>query len=553
MFKKILKATFEVLSRKQTSIFGATIIIMVTIALSRFLGLIRVRLLAYYFGASPELAAYVAAFRLPDTIFELLVGGAIAVAFIPVFTSFLTKEKSEEAWEIASSLINLIFFAFLLLALLVFIFTKPLVSLLAPGLIKESPQSLFLMINLTRILLLSQFFLILASFLTSILHSFQRFIVPAFASLFYNLGIIFGLLLFASKFGVYAAAIGVILGAISYFLFQLPFAFRLGFSWKPIINFSHPGVKEIGQLMLPRTVGIAANQIQAMVDLYLSSLLSAKSMVAFSFAQTLSFVPVGIFGLSLAQAILPSLSSNFAKEDKESFKNIFLTSFHQLLFLVLPLAAIFLVLRIPLVRLVFGAARFDWEATVLTGRVLGLFSLGIGALTVVPVLTRAFYALHDTATPVKIAVLTMIINALLSILSIKVLGLPVWGLALAATLAAFFQTGALLLFLSRKISGFAADKLFIPLFKIVLATFLMAIFLYIPMKLLDQLVFDTTRTINLIFLTGVAASIGFSVYLFLAWFFRIGEVMTFLNLVKKLGKSRLRLIEISQNGNGSKV
>jgi putative peptidoglycan lipid II flippase len=531
---------------RQKTILGAATIIMITVAASRILGLIRIRLLAHYFGASYELAAYIAAFRLPDTIFELLVGGAISVAFIPVFTSFLAQDKKEEAWEVACSLINVLIASFIVLSLFIFIFAQPLVNLIAPGLVKESPQTLPLMTNLTRMMLISEGFLILASFLTSILHSFQRFLVPAIAPLLYNLGIILGLIFLAPFIGIYAAAIGVIFGAVLYFLIQLPLSLRMGFSWRPVLNIRHPGVKEIGKLMVPRTVGIAATQAQSIIDLYLSSLLMAKSMVAFSFAQTLSFVPVGVFGVALGQAVLPSLSFRSASKESDSFKDIFLLSFHQLLFLVMPVVAILIVLRIPVVRLVFGAARFDWEATVLTGRTLALFALGVAPAASIQILARAFYALHDTTTPVKISLITMGLNIIMSVLLILILNLPIWGLALSASLSSLFQAIALLALLSKKSSGLNFLKLFFPSLKIILAAVLMAFFLYVPMKLLDQLVFDTTRTINLILLTGIATTVGLIVYIFLAWFLEIEEVATFLNLARKAVNIRQILVTPSE-------
>jgi putative peptidoglycan lipid II flippase len=198
------------------------------------------------------------------------------------------------------------------------------------------------------------------------------------------------------------------------------------------------------------------------------------------------------------------------------------------------------------VRLVFGAARFDWEATVLTGRTLALFALGVAPAASIQILARAFYALHDTTTPVKISLITMGLNIIMSVLLILILNLPIWGLALSASLSSLFQAIALLALLSKKSSGLNFLKLFFPSLKIILAAVLMAFFLYVPMKLLDQLVFDTTRTINLILLTGIATTVGLIVYIFLAWFLEIEEVATFLNLARKAVNIRQILVTPSE-------
>lgn len=524
-------------TKKQTTILSAAFVIFLMVTISRVLGLIRDRLLTGRFTAD-ELGVYFAAFRLPNSIFEILVMGAVSVAFIPVFTSYLSQDKKSEAYQVASSVINISLLVFALVFVFIFTFAPKISMFIAPGFNKEE---LKLMISFTRIMLFFQVIpLLIGNFLTGILQSFRQFLIPALAPVVYNLGIILGIIFLSPFFGLYGPVLGVILGSFLFLLIQLPFLSMLGYRHLLTINLRHPGVKEIGKLMIPRTIGMAASQIDSTIDLVLASLLGARSVTVFHLAQHLQLFPVGLFGLTIAQASLPNLSENASRGNLDNFKHSFLASFHQILFLIFPASAILIVLRIPAVRLVFGADRFDWAATVLTGKTLAFFSLSLFAQGTIHLLARAFYALYDSKTPVKIAVVSILTNTTLSIFFIQVLSLPVWALGLSTSVASVINAFFLLLILDRKVGGFERRKLILPFLKIVAATLITALFLYVPMKLFDQLVFDTTRTLNLLLLTGTASFIGLSVYLFLAWFFNIEEVIIFYNFAKKL----IRVIEI---------
>jgi len=553
MVKRLWRTIREILSLRQTSIISAAFVIMVTVFTSRILGLVRDRMLAARFSPD-ELGIYFAAFRIPNLVFELLVMGAVSAAFIPVFTDYLNEKEKDQVWKLASSVINIGFLFFAILSIPIFIFSLPICRFIAPGF---TPSQLSQMVFFTRIMLLAQVFpLIIGNFLTGILQSFKHFLIPSLAPVVYNLGIILGIFFLTPFFGLYGPVFGVVLGAILFMVIQIPLVRSLGFRHFWQLGFSDPGVRDVGRLMLPRTFGLAVSQIDTTVDLILSTLLGARMVTIFSFAQHLQQLPIGLFGATIAQAALPTLSEVKAKKNLKDFKNTFLASMHQILFLVLPVSAIMLVLRIPVVRLVFGASRFDWEATVLTGKTLAFFSISLFAQSLIHLLARGFYALHDSKTPVVVGIIAVILNAVLSIYFIQSLGLPVWGLAISTSIASIINAGLLLIFLDQKVGKFERGRLILPAVKIFFASFITGVFLYIPMKLLDQLVFDTTRTINLIALTGVATSAGLSVYLFLAWFLKIEEIVTFLNLAKKIRRAPLRLIETSQevvNGGGGEI
>lgn len=525
----------DFLFRRQTNILSAATVIAAAVLLSRLLGLIKYRLLlTSHFGFTPsDIGVFLTAFKLPNFLFDLIVTGALTTAFIPVFTSYLAKGKNHDANTIASTILNISVIAFLIFSAVFLIFTDPLVRLIAPGL---KPAEIDLVIPFTRIMLLGQTLpLILGNFLTGILQSHKRFLVPALAPVVYNLGIILGIYFLSPIIGLYGPVWGVVIGAILFFLVQLPLAHHLEFSYKPVIALSHAGVAEIGKLFTPRVAGLAISQVNYLVTFSLSSLFGARGITIFAFAQQLEQLPVSIFAATIAQAALPTLSEEYQREDSlTAFKKTFITSFHQVLFLVLPAAAILVVLRVPIVRLVYGSAQFDWVATVDTGRTLAFLGLGLIAESLINLLVRGFYAVHDSKTPVLVGTVTVGLNILLAVLFVPVLHLPIWGLALAMAVADGIYAAGLIFYFNRRVRGFEIGSLAFPAGKMFVAAILTGLSLYIPMKLLDQLVFDTTRTLPLIFLTGTAAIIGLSVYFFLTWVFQIEELKAFLGLFARL-------------------
>jgi putative peptidoglycan lipid II flippase len=523
--------------RRQTNILSAASVIMAAVLVSRLLGLLRLRLMTERFF--PDLKwqfdVYIASFRFPDMIFELLVLGALSAAFIPVFSEYLEKNK-DEAYRIASSVINILSLAFGLAAVVMFIFAPQFSHLIAPS---YGPIKIALLTNLTRLMLFAQIFFCISSFLTGIIQSNQRFLIPALAPIIYNVGIIFGIVFLTPIIGIYGAAVGVIIGAFLHFLIQLPLVIKLGFvyhfrSW----DYHHPGFREITKLMVPRTLALAVSQVESTVSIFLTTFLVEGSVSLFYFAQTLMNIPVGLFGATIGQAALPSLSQNIAKNDLPEYKKNLLFSFFQTLYLVLPLTAILLILRIPAVRIAYGVRGFAWSETLETGKTLALFSAAIVCQSVIQILVRGFYALHNTKTPLFLSLLAVFTNVLLSSIFVFKLGWGIRGLALSASIAGVIQTSLLFLFLNRQVHGFDRQRIFTSFGKIGLATAMMGIFLWTPMRFLDRFVLNTQRTGELILLTIIATLIGLLVYLVLSVIFKIEEFQVVLNLIRKMGRWR---------------
>lgn len=532
MIRNFFLNSKALLAKKQTNILSAAGVIMVTVFLSRILGLVRDRLLAstFFGGSEWQLDVYFAAFRIPDMIFQLIVAGALSAAFIPVFSHYLRK-KEEEAWKIGAATLNAALLIFLLIAVIFFLNSRLFCSLVAP---KFEAQKLNLMVRLSQLMIGAQFFFIISNFLTGVLQSHQRFLLPAIAPVVYNLGIILGIMVFSPFWGIYGPTLGVVIGAFLHLLIQIPLAFSLGFKPSFNFNFKHPGVVEIGRLMLPRTLSLAVSQIELTIAVFIATSLTAGSLSIFYFAQHLNALPVGLFGMTIGQAALPTLATE-ADKNWQDFKNTLITTFLEILFLALPASALLLILRIPLVRLVFGARAFPWQATLLTGKVVAIFSVSVFAQCLTQLLVRGFYSLHDTKTPFLISALTVFLNVMTALMLTFYYHWGVLGLATATTVTSLVHAGLLFYFLGKKVNGFEKEKLIMPVLKMILATMTMMIGLWMSMRFLD-LVLDTTRTLNLLFLTAVSSFLGFSIYLGLAKLLEIKEMESFLGLLRKRGE-----------------
>jgi putative peptidoglycan lipid II flippase len=535
MKNKFLSKSFDLLTRRQTNILSAAFVIMVTVILSQVLGLIRQRLLVGIFGASNSLGIYLYATQLPDTIFQLTIAAALSSAFIPVFSDYLTKGKEQEAHKVASTILATGLVLFSLFSFFLSFFAQQILQIFNLG-SNFSSQDMVLMANLMRIIIFGQLLFIVGTFFTALLQSYNHFFVPGIAAALYNLGIIIGVLVFAPLLGIYSTAIGVILGGLIFIGAQIPLARKVGFHFRPDIAYlKSEGVKKIGKLMWPRTISVIVFQLGTIgIGAFISFLSDPGRMnVIFDFAKTLAFAPVALFGQTIAQAAFPVLSRE--KDKPEEFKATFINSFNQMLYLVLPVSVLCLVLRIPLVRLVFGASKFDWPATVATGQTLALFSISIFAQALITLILRAFYALHDTKIPLIIGGASTAILILLAYLFIPVMHMGVQSLGFAYSLASLFQLVVLFLLLEKRVGGFGRATLLPSWTKFFLSSFLTAFALYIPIKLLDQLVFDTTHTINLIALAGISSSLGLLLYLFLTWFFDVKEAQAYMLMLRKMG------------------
>lgn len=525
------------LEKKQSSILSAALVITLANIFSSVFGLLRERvLISEFFSDSSSQAAYEAfqiAFQIPDLIFQLIVMGALAASFIPLFTELKRKDE-RQAFRFTAIVMNWVLLIFVILSALAFVFARE-ITYWRTG-VGFSAEQLEIAVKLTRLMLFAQFFFALSNFLTGILQAYQRFVAPALAPIFYNLGIMFGAVLLSPYFGIYAAGLGVLLGAFLHAAIQLPLAWKMGFRFRFDLNLQFPLVKKLFSLMPPRLMTVGVTEFQNLAMGFFATTIGDLSFVVVKLASRLMALPIRLFGVPISQASLSFLSEESVSANREKFNRLLLQSLNQIAFFAMPASVLLLILRVPIVRLIFGTDNFPWSTTVLTGKVVAIIAISITAQAMAQLLIRAFHALKDTRTPFLVTLITVLSYLLVAYVAIFVFSFGVLGLGLAITLTAFLELTLFLFLLNRKLNCFNNKEFWVAQFKILAASFLMAVFLYLPFKILDEVVFDTSRTVDLIALTISTASIATLVYIYFSMLFEIKELVYLRNLLGKFGK-----------------
>lgn len=535
---KLFLGTKRLILSKQNSIVSSATIIGIMIILSRFFGFLRYRTLANYFNKS-ELDIFFASFRIPDLVFEILITGAITSSFIPIFIKY---QKNKEALdENISSIINIISLISLFIIIVIFVFADRIIPLTTPGF---SADKVNLIVYFSRILLLSQLpFLVFANFLTGIGQANKTFIISSLAPIAYNLVIIIATIFFAPSFHLLAPILGVSAGSAALFLLQIPLLFSSEFIYKPVLKITK-GVKEFFLLIVPRFITVVTSQIDATIDLMLTSILASGSYTFFYLAQHLQLLPVSVIGIAFGQASLPYLSELFQEKKIEEFKKIIIESIVSIFFLTVPIMSFFIFARTPLIRLFFGGDKFDWDATVQTAVTLSYFSLSIPFHSVYYFLTRCYFAFLDSKTPFIISIVSVLLNIGFSILFVFVLKLPVWSLGASFSISIFLNVLLLHVLLTRRLKGLNNTFLLRESLKIVLATFVASFFVWWGMKVLDGLILDTSRTINVFFLLLIGGVSYLALFLYLAWLFEIKEIQIIHKVLRKAKAYKKKVVEI---------
>jgi len=555
-------------SQTKTVTFAA-FILAVSALISRILGFFRDRLLAGRFGAGIETDIYFAAFRIPDFVYGVLIVGGITAAFLPVFSEYFKKNEekiAESEWpKKAADLTNNILNCFLILLILVCgilaIFTPFIINFITPGF---SPQNKALTAALTRIMFFSPIFFGLSSIFSGILNYFNRFLTYSLAPILYNLGIIFGILFLVPIFGIFGLAYGVILGAFFHLAIQIPAAKISGFKYKPIFNFKYPGLKKIFKLTIPRVIGTAAYNINLIVVTAIASTLTVGSISIFNYSNNLYYFPIGLIGIPFAISSFPVFSKFWANGRRKEFLENFSSSFRQILYFIIPVSLLLFLLRAQIVRLVLGTGNFGWWETRLTAASLGIFCLGILADSLIPILTRAFFAFQNTKIPTIIGIISVAFNIIFAFLFTSLLkyqnifqkffavllrlqnmndgvriieNIEVIGLPLALSLTALLQLFLLLIFLYKKIGDFKIKEILKSLSKILWAGILMVIFAYFVRQITAN--FVNMQTFFGVFIqTFFAGSVGILVYFLTTLLLKSPEVKILkLAILKQFGKA----------------
>lgn len=441
----MVTAARRLLSRanRQQTVGHAAVFISLAYLVSRLLGLLRDRLLVAHFGIGPELSAYNAAFRLPDLLFTILVTGGFAVSFIPVFNEHIRGEKDEEAWRVTATLLNLMVIGTLIGGALIIVFASPLTTLITPGFNAHTHN---IATTLTRIMAITPMLFAVSSVLGGVQQAFNRFFFFAMAGTLYNLGIIFGIVFFAGHLGIYGAAWGVVLGVALQAIAQWLGLFGLGFTYRPVLALKLSGVRRIVTLMIPRSIDQAIDQINYSVETIIGSTVSTGAIGQFALANNLKNVPLVLIGTSIATAVFPRLAARAAAGQMEHLVETYVKTARLILFLAIPSAGFAIVARGYIVRLLYG---FGDSATANT---LGWFAGTIIFTSFFMLISRVFFAMQDTKTPLYTSVASIPLNVGLSVLLSKYYGVS--GLAMAASIVAVFETLLLLAILRRRHHNF---------------------------------------------------------------------------------------------------
>lgn len=315
---------------------------------------------------------------------------------------------------------------------------------------------------------------------------------------------------------------------------QIPLGFRLGYRYQLVLAWRHPGVREMLRMSPPRILNLGVDQIELMMAVFATALPSG-SLTIINLAQQLMTAPTRIFSVPLGQASLPFLSKQVASGDLKTFSKTVQASLQHIFFVAFPAGMLLLILRIPLVRIAYGASEFPWAATLLTSKAVAIMSIALFAQGGIHLLSRAFYALQNTITPLLVSVIAVMVNIGLSYLGIYAWGMGVLGLAMAVSVATMLHFVVLLIVLLVELKDWKLLDVIRPTIRIVFASIMMAVFLWVPMRFLDQYVFDTTRVIPLLMLTGMASVIGGGVYLLLAKLLKIPEYGAYIKLLRRIG------------------
>lgn len=439
------------MSEKSRVIKAAGVVGAATL-LSRILGFLRDAVIAWYFGAGQYSDAFIAAFRIPNLLRKLLGEGSISNAFVPVLTDYLAIDGRKEAFRLARSALWVLSIILVVISLIGILLSPLIVKIIAPGFI-DAPDKLALTITLTRIMFPYIFFIGLVALCMGILNVFGHFAAPALAPVLLNLAIILSVFFLCPHLNtpVLGLAIGVMIGGILQLILQLPVMARQGFNFWQKTKIWHPGLKKMSRLMPPVILGGAVYQINVLVGTLLASFLPEGSVAVLYFADRLVQFPLGIFAIAAATAVLPSLSRQAALNDLSALKDTFGYAVRLTLFLTIPSMLGLIVLRVPIITMLFQRGEFSPQATLLTAQALLYYAIGLWAFSAVRIVAATFFALKDTRTPMVMATVSILANIGLGIVLMKPLAHA--GLALATSLASILNLALLVLALRKKLGA----------------------------------------------------------------------------------------------------
>jgi putative peptidoglycan lipid II flippase len=508
-------------------IVKAATLVMGLFVVSRVLGLVRQMVFGTLFGTSGELDAYLDAARIPEMIFLIVAGGALGSAFIPTFAGYLEERDDVGAWRLASAIANLALIILAGTAVLAAVFAPVLVhTVIAPGF--DQPQQT-LTVNLLRLMLISPIIFGVSGVVMGVLNAHQHFLLPALAPSIYNLSIIGGAVLLGPRLGVRGMAIGVVVGSALHLLIQVPGLLRHGARYVPTLGLGDPGVREVGRLMVPRMLGTAIAQVNFVVNNSLASMMGEGAISAITYAWLLMLLPQGVFAQAVGTAAFPTFAAQAARGERAEMRSTLAATLRVVFSLCFPATAGLVVLGRPLVAVLFERGAFKAASTEAVAWALAFYALGLVGHAGLEIIARAFYALHDTFTPVWVGGLAMGLNVVLSLVLPGVFDRAGWppyaGLALANSIATLLELVVLMMLVRRRMEGLEGRRTLTAFAKSGLASLAMGAVLLGWQVVLPHA--------GALVLGGGGVVLGVAVYLGAGLLLRMGELGAVMGLIRR--------------------
>lgn len=464
---------------KPTSIGGATSIVLITSLLSYIVGLLRDKMIAFNFGASQATDVYTASFIIPDMLFNLFIAGALMAAFMPIFSEYLCKDE-EEAHKIANTMLTSATLLITTLAVLAFIFMRPIVDIFFSNIDEASKIDI---INMTRLMLPSAILFAISNTLGNVLMTYKHFLSYSISPILYNLGIIIGIVLLNERLGIYSAATGVLIGAALHCVIRVIDTMNTKYRYKPALNIKSPAFKRIVKLMIPRSISLIAWQINLYLYALIGMQISEGGWAAFNFARNIQSLPVSMFGIAFATATFPYLSEAINNDDKKGFTIHIQNTVQRILFLTIPAMIGIMILSKDIVNIILSGGQFNEDAATKTAILLLFFSISIPFESLTQIFARSYYALKNTITPMIISLSGMSIIAAITYFIAPKFGIQWFTIG--------FSTGFIIIvllqiiLLSKHLKGFEFKRFFTTTLKTIIATGIMAISLLISSPLTE--------------------------------------------------------------------
>lgn len=499
------------------TILGGAFILALAALASRGLGFLRNALLASFFGASEVLDAYFLSFRLPDFVFNLLFFGALSAGFVPVFMK-LRERDEREAWKLTNDIFNLALLAFSVFGIAFFFAAPWILRKIAAGF---SAETLELAVTMSRIMFLQPIFLGISGIFSGVLQSVRKFFSYSLAPVFYNVGIIFGILVLEPLWGPAGLAWGVVVGAFLHMGIQYPAARSSGWRWRPILAPGLRALKRVLSVMVPRSLALIVQQINLIILISLATFLGVGSVTVFNFANDLYGFPLGVVVVPIAVAAFPVFVSALNK-GREQLADVFVRTARQLLFFLTPLVALALVLRAQVVRLTLGYGKFGWEETIATIDTLTIFLFALLFQGLLGLVLRGFFAFEDAKTPLVVLVLGTAVSV-----GAALLLRPVWGvvgLAAGFALGMVFESLVLFLIFAQRIRWRAVGGLIRSFLVFALGAVLAGLVARGVLFWAAEQLVTTQKVWGLLVQAILATIVGGGVYLFVNWLFKMPEL-----------------------------